>query len=61
MIHWERILGKFSYAGGRRPSGAAESLLMTKTWALSLGNTPRECASWGGEVIVNAALCRKKG
>ena len=61
MTTEERILGKFFRPRRERPSPGAESALMAKTEAPSLRNTPRECASWGGEVIVNAALCRKKG
>jgi len=61
MIDEERILGKLFCPRRERPSQGAESSLVAKTEASSLGNTPRECASWGGEVIANAALCRKKG
>jgi hypothetical protein len=57
----ERILGKFSRPRRERPSPGAESSLVTKTWAPFLENTPREYALWGGGVIANAALCRKKG
>jgi hypothetical protein len=57
----ERILGKFSCEGGRRPSVGSESFLVAKTGAPLLGNSPRECALWGGEVIANAPMCRKKG
>jgi hypothetical protein len=35
----ERILGKFSHQGGRRPSAGSESLLVAKTGAPLLGNT----------------------
>jgi hypothetical protein len=61
VISEERILGKFFRARRERPSPGAESALVTKTWAPLSGNTPREFALWGGEVIANAALCRKKG
>jgi hypothetical protein len=44
----ERILGKFSCEGGRRPSDEAETLLVAKTWTPSLGKTPREYPLWGG-------------
>ena len=57
----QRILDKFLRPRREWPSPGAESALVTKTGAPSLRNTPRECASWGGEVIINAALCRKKG
>ena len=43
MITGERILGKFFHQGGRRPSGAAETLLVAETepvyWRIPLGNT----------------------
>jgi hypothetical protein len=60
MISEERILGKFFRPTREWPSPGAERALVTKTWALSgipLGNTL--CGE--GEVIANAALCRKKG
>jgi hypothetical protein len=40
MIGEERILGKFSCGGCRRPSVRPESLLVAKTQALSMGNPP---------------------
>jgi hypothetical protein len=55
-----RDFGKFSRAIRERPSPGSESSLVTKT-GHPLGSTPREYALWGGEVIANAALCRKKG
>ena len=61
MIPGERILGKFLHQGGRRPSGAAETLLVAKTWAPSLGHARGNTLCGEGEVIANAALCRKKG
>jgi hypothetical protein len=42
-----RILGKFFCPRRERPSPGAETLLVTKTWAL-LVNTPRECPLWDG-------------
>jgi hypothetical protein len=60
MISEERILGKFFRPTREWPSPGTESTLVTKTWA-PLGNIPRECLLWGGEVIANAPLCRKKG
>ena len=57
----ERILGKYSCEGCRRLAGRAKSALVAETWAPSLGNTSRENAFCGeGEVIANAAMCRKK-
>jgi hypothetical protein len=61
VISEGRILGKFFRPTREWPSPGAKSALVTKTWAPLLGNTPREYALWGGEVIANAALCRKKG
>jgi hypothetical protein len=61
VISEERILGKNFRPTRERPSPGAKSALVTKTWAPLLGNTPREYALWGGEVIADAALCRKKG
>ena len=52
----ERILGNFSPPGCRRPSVGSEIALVTRTGA-PLENTL--CGE--GEVIANAALCRKKG
>jgi hypothetical protein len=60
MISEERILGKFTRARRERPAAEALNSLVAKTEAPTFGNTPRECASWGGEVITNAPLCRKK-
>ena len=60
MMTEEQMLGKFSYAVCRRPSVGSETSLVAKTGAPVLGNTPRECALGEGEVIANAALCRKK-
>ncbi len=48
MIGEERILGKFSCEGCRRPSGAAETLLVARSEAPVLWNTPGEYALWGG-------------
>jgi hypothetical protein len=55
-----RIPGKFFRPRRERPSPGTESALVTKTWA-PLVNTPWESALWGGEVIADATLCRKKG
>ena len=57
----ERILGKFFRPTREWPSPGAESALVAKTGAPLLRNTPRQYALWGGEVIANGALCRKKG
>ncbi len=54
VISEERILGKFSPQGCRRPSVGSETLLVAKTWPplgntpKPLGNTPKEYALWGG-------------
>ena len=40
MIGEERIPGKFSCEGCRRPSAGSETLLVAKTQALSMGNPP---------------------
>jgi hypothetical protein len=55
----ERILGKFPPPGCRRPSVGSETLFVARTGAPFLGNTPRQYGG-EGEVIANAALCRKK-
>ena len=60
VISEERILDKFLRPRRERPSQRAESALVTKTGAPQLRNTPKQYALWGGEVIANAALCRKK-
>jgi hypothetical protein len=61
VISEARILGKFFRPRREWPSPGAKSALVTKTWAL-LVNTPLGNALCGeGEVIANAALCRKKG
>jgi hypothetical protein len=60
MIGEERDSGKFTGARRERPAAEAQNSLVTKTGA-PLGNIPGEYALWGGEVIANAALCRKKG
>jgi hypothetical protein len=60
MIGEGRDFGKFTRAIRERPSTRAESALVTKTGA-PLGNAPKEYALWGGEVIADGALCRKKG
>jgi hypothetical protein len=41
-------LGKFFHQAPRRTSPGAQSLLLAKTEAPFLGNTPRECLLWGG-------------
>ncbi len=51
VISEERNSGKFFRPRREWPSPGAESALVTKTWPL--------CEE--GEVIANAALCRKKG
>ena len=60
----ERILAKFSRPRRERPTRKRESSLVTKT-GHPLGNALRNtlCADYvgRGEVITNAALCRKKG
>jgi hypothetical protein len=52
MIGEERILGKFSCEGCRRPSVGSESLLVAKTQALSMGNPPWDtlCGEGGGGI-----------
>jgi len=53
MIGEERNPGKFSCEGCRRPSAGSESLLVAKTWAPLLENTPREYALWEGGIIAD--------
>jgi hypothetical protein len=53
MIPGERILGKFFHQGGRRSSGAAETLLVAKTWAPLLGNPQGNALCGEGEVIAD--------
>jgi len=48
VISEERILGKFFRPTREWLSPGAETLLVTKTWAPLLENTPREYALWGG-------------
>ena len=48
MIGEERIPGKFSCEGCRRPSVGSESLLVAKTGAPLIGIPTREYALWGG-------------
>ena len=48
VISEERILGKFSHQGGRRPSVRSETLHVTKTPGAPLANTLGECPLWGG-------------
>jgi hypothetical protein len=43
----ERILGKFSPPGCRRPSVGSESALVARTGA-PLENNPRQYPLWGG-------------
>jgi len=57
----QRIQGKFLRPRRERPSPGSESALVAKTGAPLLRNTLRQYALWGGEVIANAPLCRKKG
>ena len=61
MIDEVRNSGKFTRARRERPSPRAENALVTKTGSPLLENIPREYALWGGEVIADATLCRKKG
>jgi hypothetical protein len=60
VISEERILGKFFRPTREWPSPGDKSALVTKTWSplgIPLGNAL--CGE--GEVIANAALCRKEG
>ena len=57
----ERILGKFFRPTREWPSPGAESALVTKTWPPLLGIALGNALCGEGEVIANAALCRKKG
>jgi hypothetical protein len=61
VISEERILGKFFRPTRERPSPGAETLLVTKTGAPLLGILLGNTLCGEGEVIANAALCRKKG
>ena len=60
----ERILRRFSPPRRERPTRRGETSLVTKT-GVPLGNALRNtlCGDYvgRGEVIANAALCRKKG
>jgi hypothetical protein len=56
-----RILGKFFCPRREWPSPGAKSALVTKTGAPLLGIPLGNTLCGEGEVIVNAALCRKKG
>ena len=53
MVGEERILGKYSCEECRRPSVGSETLLVAKTGAPLLGNTPREYALWEGGIIAD--------
>ena len=61
VISEERILGKFFRPRREWPSPGAESALVTKTWAPLLGILLGNTLCGEGEVIADAALCRKKG
>jgi hypothetical protein len=49
----EAILGNLSCKRCRRPSVGSESLLVAKSGAPLLGNTPREYALWEGGIIAD--------
>jgi len=54
MIGEDQILHKFSHQGSERPSPGAESLLVARTWARSMGNPLGNTLRGGGGGIADA-------